>query len=104
MRRGEILKASRQLKRRKKKARLARTLFMFVLILGGAVTATNLQYLNISDIEIRRGKESDKTEMEKIARDKLKGSYFFIVPRANIFFYPKETIETALKEVYLDYS
>lgn len=102
MRRGEILKASRQLKRRKKKARRVMGFLVLTFLLGGTVAVANLQYLNISDVKIREEKESAKTKMEKIARDNLEGFYFFIIPRANIFFYPKKAIEAALKKAYLD--
>ncbi len=69
---------------------------VFVLIVWGA----HNERIRIVDINIEGNEFVIAKKIQNIAQAKLKGSYFYIFPKNNIFIYPKKQIENKIKDVF----
>lgn len=56
--------------------------------------------LNISDIEIIGNKVADAEMIKADALKEIAGNYFFLFPKTNIFFYPKNSIKKELESQF----
>lgn len=65
--------------------------FIFTYVSG-------LAKLNISGIEVAGNKITDTELVQNAVREELAGKYFWLIPKTNIFFYPKNKIKAKLAE------
>ncbi len=65
--------------------------FIFTYISG-------LAKLNISSIEVVGNKITDTELVQNAVREELAGKYFWLIPKTNLFFYPKNKIKAKLAE------
>ena len=90
----------------KKKRQIARTkkiiLFtVFVVgLLAGLSYLTSWDRVNISDIEVSGNKVIDARTIKDIAEGQMKGKYFWIIPKTNFLFYPKNKINNQLASAF----
>lgn len=88
-----------ELKRRRRKVILKRSFFVgffLCIILVGASLFSHLDSFNISKTEIVGNKIIDTEIIQGIIDQELVGNYFWIFPKTNIFFYPKNKIKEEL--------
>lgn len=71
-----------------------------VAVVAGAVALSHAPFMRVAAVEIRGGKTVAAEALESKARDVLSGAYFYLVPRDNIFLYPKEELSAALLNAY----
>jgi cell division septal protein FtsQ len=74
---------------------------LFIVIIGGIAYAVRLPDVTLSSIEISGENFTTASDIEKVVRDQLAGSYLFLIPRQSGIFYPKSDIERALKESFV---
>lgn len=61
---------------------------------------SGLPAITIRDVQIQGAVSVSSTELASTTAQFLKGRYFFTVPKANIFFYPKNAIERNLLQAF----
>ena len=71
-----------------------------VAVIAGIIALSHAPFLRITTIEISGGKTVAAEALESTVRELLSGSYFYLVPRNNIFLYPKEDLGAALVKAY----
>lgn len=97
--REDILKRSREMERRRyKRRRLVLALSLSVLV-GGALIVVNLNTFAIKSILVRGTESFPSGDIELLAREGTRGSYFYLVPRASIFFYPRAQLTSAIQDL-----
>lgn len=69
-----------------------------LLLFGGLVVAANLPALQVGAVVVEGNEVTSDSELEKIVRQNLSGSYFALFPRTNILLYPKKAIEQAIEK------
>lgn len=74
-------------------------LLLFALSLSGIHKATRHSSVTISVIDVQGGETIDASEVEYRARELLKGTYFFLIPRSFAYLYPEEEIAEAVKRI-----
>lgn len=68
------------------------------LLVLGVWYGTRIDMLTITAIVATGGETVKASEVERIAREELAGAYALLIPRSFAWTYPKEEIESALKE------
>lgn len=89
-----------ELKRKKRKVIRNRVIFFFViflLVFVGIGFLSRIRQVNISNIEVIGNKVVDKEDIEEIARENIKGNYFFIFKKSNSLIYPRFKIKKDLE-------
>ena len=89
----------RELKRHRRNIFLAKIgLFIIgaVVVLGGLSLLSRSQGLNISSIEISGNKITDADDIRASVEEDLAGRYFWLFPKTNFLFYPKNKIQINL--------
>lgn len=71
---------------------------VLILVFGGFVYFINLPQYKVLDIEIKGQILGSEDELRSLIQSELSGSYFFVVPKTNIWFYPKGAIKNKLRE------
>ncbi len=78
--------------------------FLLAFLVAGAIGLLWLPALRISSIEIS-GVQSVPTSMiESSVQEKLSGAYWFVIPRNNVFLYPKKEITQMLQTQFPAFS
>ena len=88
-----------ELKKRRRRIILNKSFFwgvLFLIIFTGLSFISRLDSLNISGIEIVGNKLVETEIVKEIVEQELMGNYFWIFPKTNILFYPKNDIEKEL--------
>ena len=101
---AEILRASRE--RDKKKRRLSHFFGLFVsfLIVTSFLVVVNLSFLRVTELELVGQTSADKTMINKFVKEQLSGHYLGVVPRNSIFFVYKKALINKLLEEFLGLS
>lgn len=87
--------------KKKKKSEQVRRIFYSILVLvlvGLVVYVLNLERLRISEVSVDNGGGVIDTEVVTLASSLLDGRYYFLIPRSNAIFYPREAIREAILE------
>ena len=71
--------------------------FACVLLAVGSVYFLRLEAFQISEIQVKGTVNISETKLEDKLNMILEGSYIYIIPRASIFFYPKQEITDYIK-------
>lgn len=85
--RAQLIKASRQIKRRRKIIQLFGIICLIIIILALIVYALYRPKLRIQNIEIVGADSVNKQEIIQLVRQETAGSYFWLVPKNSRFFY-----------------
>ena len=78
--------------------------FVFLLLCAGAVGLLWLPSLRVSSIEISGVQTTPLSMIESSVHGKLSGTYWFVIPRDNVFLYPKREIMNALRAQFSAFS
>jgi hypothetical protein len=70
------------------------------LVLWGIIELMRIPAVRIDSIEVYGAQAISEEGIEQIIRARMDGSYFGIIPRDNTFFYPRRTIEAALRDEF----
>lgn len=87
-------------KRNKKLRRFSIFIFFLALIIGLASYVSHRQEIRISKIELNGGILVTQSDIESKALTHLYGSYFWLFPKGNAFWYPKTELAQYLKETF----
>lgn len=96
-------KGRARLGKRKKKVFLVQVFFTFIiLILFVAAIAwlVRIPQINIDIVEVSGNVITESESLQEIVDDELRGAYALLIPRSNIFFYPKRTIGLRVTELF----
>ena len=101
MARVELPESRLRLRKRRRRVRLTVVLAAgILLLLSGAVGLAYLPALQISAVQVEGAQTVSSSTVEAFVRARLEGSYAYILPKTNIFLYPKRSIARALVAAY----
>ena len=98
-RREDILKRSREMKSRRRTHRRLALVITFVVFISASLIALNLNAFDIKSILVRGTGSLPSGDIELLAREGMLGSYLYLVPRTNIFFYPHTALLKNIREL-----
>lgn len=75
--------------------------FALVVIVVGIGFLSRLPEVTITEVRVDGTAFIDEEAVRAFVHEKLAGSYLWVVPRKNTFFYPEHTIEKTLPDVFL---
>lgn len=90
----------REKRRRERLFYAGLSLFGFVFVLACLVALSYVPQITIREIDVRGLSTIPEEDVRAAIERKLSEKYLFIVPKRNIFIYPKEEIEGALIEAF----
>lgn len=91
------------LKARRRRARVLALAFTVLLLFSGAaLTLFGVQRpeVNINAVSITGVRYVREDLLRRMVNDLLEGSYFFLVPRTSIFFYPRTALMRSARELF----
>ena len=101
MARVELPESRLRLRKRRRRVRLTIVFALgMLLLLSGALGLTYLPALQISAVQVSGAQTVSSSTVEVFVRARLMGSYAYILPKTNIFLYPKRSIARALVAAY----
>lgn len=87
--------------RRQRRVRLAIIIAAAVFAFAGAmVGATWIPYVRIDGVEVAGTETQNPGDIDVLTRETLRGAYFFIIPKNNIFLYPRQMLLGVLRSRY----
>ena len=94
----DVLKYSAVYKKRRKAKIVKRVFFgvLFLFILMGLVFVVRLSTFTISEIQVKGLQSVDTQDVINEINSSVGGSYALVLPKKNIFFYPKSKIRDSL--------
>lgn len=98
----EVLQPSR-LKARRRKARIIKGVFffvLFVLFVGGAVGMFYIPALRVRDVSVLDTKTIDAKEVEQTLRSVLAGRTLFVLPSDNAFLFSEEELQSRVLQTF----
>ena len=99
---GKVLN-SRAFYKKKKRRKRIQLIFLsigFLLVLSSLIYLSRQERFLVAEVAVLGEDVIDKEEIRGVAERLLRGYYFWIVPRANSFVYPRRTIERGLVEEF----
>jgi len=72
------------------------SLFLIALI----ILIFRIPFLQIKTIQVEGNNSISSIELQKTVLTEIDGSYLYLIPKTNIFFYPKSKVEEVLKSRY----
>jgi hypothetical protein len=96
----DILASSRRKRRKKILWKTGLIILAVLLFLGGIVGFFYISKFRIKDISIENGQTLDKEQLEEEISNCLEGKFFKILPRDNIFIFPKAEITAGLLQEF----
>ncbi len=94
----DVLKYSAVYKKRRK-VKIVKMVFfgvLFLFILIGLIFIVRLSTFTISDIQVKGLQSADTQDVMNEINSNINGSYALVLPKKNIFFYPKDKIKNDL--------
>ena len=92
-----------RLKEKRKRLRFFALGLCVVVVLSlvvAGVYALHLPEVSIRNVRVEGGVYTRADLVETLTRDSLEGTYLFVVPKRNSFFYPSETIKARIMSVF----
>lgn len=87
--------------RRRRRVRLIILLAAGIVVLIGAIIGcTWIPYIRVSAVEVTGTETQSLTDIQILAQETLRGRYLFVIPKNNVFLYPKEEV---LRVLYARY-
>lgn len=74
-------------------------LLLLALSITGVHKVTRHPSVTITAVDVQGGETIDPSEVEYRARELLKGTYLFVIPRSFAYLYPEGEIEDAVKRI-----
>lgn len=102
--RSRALQSTKFIEKRRKK-RIGAIVISVLLVLGigiGGVLVARIPFIQIKEIEVSGTSRASHEKVQAVIKEKLIGTYFSLIPRTNILFFPKEESEVALKKEFKD--
>ena len=97
MARIDLPESRLRLRKRRWRLRLTVVLVVFILfLLSGLVGLTYWPALRITDVAVSGTSTLSSSTIEAFVRERLAGNYWYILPKSNIFLYPKARISADL--------
>ncbi len=97
----EVTTKERAEKRRLKRRRRMILIFICILFLiAGIIGIFHIPALRIKSVKVAGVETIPENALESLIKDNLAGSYFFLIPKDSIFFYPKRSIEGTVTDTY----
>src|SRR3989344_2019457 len=99
---GKVLN-SREFYKKKKRRKRIQLVFLsigFLSVLSSLIYFSRQERFLVAEVMVLGEDVIDKEEIRGVAERLLRGYYFWIVPRANSFVYPRRTIERGLVEEF----
>ena len=99
---GKVLNSSKLYKKKKRK----KIIFIVLLVLGISALLYSFVYFSreerfiISGVSVLGENIVDRSDMETAVRESITGYYLWVLPKSNLFLYPRRTIEHALVEKF----
>jgi len=96
---GRVVLPESKLKARRRKRRavlLGTLLILFLLVSGGLILLSRAPVLLIRDIAVSGVETLATSTVEGLVRDEIAGYYAFVLPKNNIFLYPRRAAEKKL--------
>jgi len=73
---------------------------LFALFLAGAAYLLRDERITVARVYAEGNSTISTEELQKIVREKIAGSYFYLVPKNNILFYPSAEVEAAIAAAF----
>ncbi len=92
-----------ELKHKRRKTVVIKFLLSFLVVsilIASLVYGYRIPRLKLATVEVVGSKVVDSEAIKSIAEKNIAGNYLPLLPKANIFFYPKNNIKTELLEQY----
>ena len=98
-RRKKILETPKRRQRRRRRTIIKIIFFIFILLVlvGFSIWFFRTKYLQVSDVQVLGTSEIDPALVKAKAIELSSGSDFLILPKNQIFLYPRKQIETELR-------
>lgn len=101
MARVELPQSRLKARRRRRRARLSLVLVVFLsLVAGGIVGAAYLPAIQVQTVAVAGTQTLSSSTVERFVRERLAGTYAYVLPESNIFLYPKARIRSELLSAY----
>ena len=101
MARIDLPESRLRLRKRRRRLRLTAAAIVFLLlVLSGLVGLTYWPALRIADVAVSGTSTLSSSTLEAFVRERLAGDYWYILPKSNIFLYPKAHIEKDILSAY----
>jgi hypothetical protein len=71
-----------------------------VLVIAGIIGATWLPFMQITAVDLSGVKTIPKEKVTDFVKNELNGTYGFVIPKKNVFLYPKQSIEAKLLQQF----
>jgi cell division septal protein FtsQ len=94
----DVLRYSAVYKKRRKVKTVKMVVFgiLFICILGGVISIVRLPTFTISEIQVKGLQSASTQDVINEIDTKIGGNYALVLPKKNIFFYPKDKIKSDL--------
>lgn len=91
---------------RTRRRRARKRFFTIILVIVALIAGLLVYGLHRPEVRIRTVEASGAhaDAMPKIALDALKGSYYFVIPKDSVLFYPEEEVRAAILDAFPDIS
>ena len=92
-----------ELKKQRQKVFLSQVFLIgsiFIAVLVGLVYISRISRLNINAIEVVGNKVIDTEVIKQVVENETSGKYVWLLPKTNIFFYPKNSIKQNLSSQF----
>lgn len=83
-------------RRRRKKSKLLFFVAALILVIVGTVILACLSELRIKEIKISGTSRTSSEKIEEVAKEKITGNYWGILPKSNFMIYPKSAMMKAI--------
>jgi cell division septal protein FtsQ len=101
MARVELPESRLRLRKRRRRVRVSLLLVLLVLLMmGAAVGAAYTPALQVRAVSVSGEQTLSSSTIEAFVQTRLSGTYWYILPKSNIFLYPKNAIRSALLAAY----
>ncbi len=90
----------REEKKRRRRIRLAIFFGILILISVGYYFLVRLSFLNVQSVTVSGAEVTHEDDISKIAFNTMQGYYAGIMPKTNIFFYPKKEIASQIETTF----
>src|SRR5258708_6574456 len=74
--------------------------FLFILSICTLAFLLRNERITIARVYAEGNSAITTEDLQSIVRDKISGSYFFLIPKNNILFYPRQSIEGAIAAAF----
>jgi len=94
----DILKKSQDREKKINRVRLTLGVFFVIFLIGAFVGLLNWKFFRLTQINVVGESAEGKEDVKNFVENKLKGRYFFLIPKDSVFFLSKENISLSTKK------